>query len=308
MLATQTKRQVAFQNKRVTFQNILFATDFSEAADAAMPFAADLARSFGANFFAIHVKEPVNYAVPPEMWQSMQQAHEEEERCLRCDLEWNFPEIKPRLLEGSGEVATVVTQAIQEHGIDLVVLGTRGRTGLGKALLGSKAEEILRHAPCAVLTVGPFADCRNRVKGDACGKKPTSIVYATHFGEASLKASRIAVSLAEEYQSKLTLLTVMQPRDRNNMELREEFGEASERELRKLVPEEAQLWCAPRFLVEHGNAAEKILGVARGVRADLIVLGAHRPEGAAGAATHLPTATIHQVITHAECPVLTIRG
>ena len=123
-------------------------------------------------------------------------------------------------------------------------------------LLGSKAEEILRRVQCPVLTVGPDSRAKLGIRG-----KIASILYATHFGPASLKASRIAVSLAEEYQAKLTVLTVRPPeRNETQPRLKEEVGEACEEELRGLVPENAQLWGTPRFMVEYGNdPAEKIL-------------------------------------------------
>jgi nucleotide-binding universal stress UspA family protein len=296
MLATQTKR-------RVTFQNILFATDFLPAAHAAMPYAAGLARSFAANLYAIYVAEPTNYALPPEAWGGMQTAVEQEKRSLRKELQRDFPEITPRVLEGEGSIWAAIANAIQKYYIDLVVLGTRGRTGLGRLLLGSKAEEILRRAPCPVLTVGPDVPYEAGLRG-----KIASIVYATEFGPGSLKASRIAVSLAQEYQSKLTLLNVLSHRDDYRPEPREEFVEARERQLRELVPDAANLWCAPHFVMEHGNPAEKILEVADREKAGLIVLGAHAQEGAAGAFTHFPMATIHKVVVHANCPVLTIRG
>lgn len=301
MLATKQTKET---EERVTFQNILFATDFLPAADVAMPFAARLAKSFGANLYALHVTESVNYALPPETWVGMQTAVEAEKKDLREQLADAFPRVPSRIIEAEGDVWTAVAAAIEKYEIDLVVLGTRGRTGLEKALLGSKAEEVLRRAPCPVLTVGPEVPDGIGARG-----RVASILYATHFGPASLKASKIAISLAEEYQAKLTVMTVLPP-DRNDKQfgLKEEIAEATEEELRGLVPEDAKLWCTPHFMVEYGNdPAEKILHQAHEVAADLIVLGAHKPEGVPGAATHLPTATIHRVVAHAECPVLTVR-
>ncbi len=83
--------------------------------------------------------------------------------------------------------------------------------------------------------------------------------------------------------------------------------ESSEQLLRKLIPPEAELWCEPRLALEQGPATEKILEVASRKKADLIVLGVHRRDFA-GMATHLPIATAHKVVTHARCPVLTVRG
>jgi nucleotide-binding universal stress UspA family protein len=302
MLATKQEKQT---KQRVGFENILFATDFLPAANAAMPYAVGLAKSFEANLYALHVTEPTNYALPPEIGVGMQTAVETEKKHLREELRHNFPEGSLRIIEAQGDVATALVTAIEKYEIDLIVLGTRGRTGFEKMLLGSKAEEILRRAPCPVLTIGPDVPATLGTRG-----KIASILYATHFGHASAKAARIAVSLAEEYQGKLTALTVLSP-DRNDKQgvLKEEIAEACEEELRGLVPEDVQLWCTPHFIIEYGNQpADKILHRAHQVGADLIVLGAHKPEGLPGAATHLPTATVHQVISGANCPVLTVRG
>ena len=196
-----------------------------------------------------------------------------------------------------------MASAIETLRIDLIVVGTRGRTGVEKVLLGSQAEEVLRRAPCPVLTVGPHAQPEDGTRG-----KIASILYATDFGFASLAAAPIAISLAEEYQSKLTLMHVIENRDEHQTAAPEEFGELSEHHLRALLPREANFWCAPHFVVEHGVPADKILEVARRTNADLIVLGVHKPEGLPGASTHLPIATVHHIVAHAQCPVLTMRG
>ena len=83
---------------------------------------------------------------------------------------------------------------------------------------------------------------------------------------------------------------------------------ASERRLRELVPDEAKLWCVPDFIVEVGVPSQKILDVATRRKSELIVLGVRRPSGVPGAATHLPIATAHKIVSHATCPVLTVRG
>ena len=296
MPATQMKQRVAFRN-------ILFATDFSSAANSALPYAASFARNFGAKLFAMHVKEPANYALPPELWQNVQEVCDSEMQQLRATLSRNFPELKPEFMEGEGSVWSALAAAVKEHEIDLIVVGTRGRTGIGKILLGSQAEEIFRRAPCPVLTVGPRAQSENERHG-----KLGSILFATDFGNASHAAAPIAVSLAEENQAQLTLLHVVEDGGANHLSHPAQFLESSERQLRALVPEEAKIWCAPHFLVEPGHAIERILEVAERTNADLIVLGVHKPEGVAGAATHLPIATVHHIVAHAKCPVLTVRG
>jgi nucleotide-binding universal stress UspA family protein len=294
MLATQMKQ-------RVTFRNILFATDFCAASNLAMPYAAGLAKSFGAKLYTLHVQEPANYALPPEIWETVQLTREKEGQILHEAVKHDFPEVTTELLVGEGGVWAAIESAIKTYRIDLVVVGTRGRTGVEKILLGSQAEEVLRRATCPVLTVGPGAQSRDGKRG-----KITSILYATNFGAASLAAAPLAVSLAEEYQAKLTLLHVIENRDANDLASAEEFGESSERVLRALVPDEAKFWCAPHFMVEQGVPEDKILEAAHRIGADLIVLGSHKPEGMRGAATHLSIATVHKVVAHAECPVLSV--
>jgi nucleotide-binding universal stress UspA family protein len=222
----------------------------------------------------------------------------------------DFPEVRPHVLHADGVVWRAVDMAIRKHAIDLVVVGTRGRTGIGKALLGSVAEEILRHAPCPVLTVGPQACHEAGRRG-----KMASILFATDFGAASLAAAPIAVSLAEEYQAKLTFLHVMERRGEGQMAMPCDRMEECEQRMRPLVAEEAKMWCEPHFVVDcgagdrAGAAWERILGQAQAREADLIVMGAHDPEGfPPGADTHLEIATVHGVVAHARMPVLTVRG
>ena len=93
--------------KRVAFRNILFATDFSASANMAMPFAAGLAKAFGAKLFAMHVQEPANYALPPEMWQDVAQASEVEIQAVCQKVRHDFPEITPQVILGEGSVPLV---------------------------------------------------------------------------------------------------------------------------------------------------------------------------------------------------------
>jgi nucleotide-binding universal stress UspA family protein len=309
------KRKVENENgtqaqKRVMFRNILLASDYSASANLAMPYAAGMARSFGATLYAMHVQEPINYALPPGTWQGLELTREMEEKFLVEAVRRDFPDVQPHVLHADGVVWRAIEAAIRKHAIDLVVVGTRGRTGIGKALLGSVAEEILRHAPCPVLTVGPQACHEAGRRG-----RMSSILFATDFGAASLAAAPIAVSLAEEYQAKLTLLHVMEKRGGNEMEMPCDAAEACQQRLRALVAEEAKMWCEPHFVVDcglgdrSGAAWERILGQAQAREADLIVMGVHQPEGVfPGADAHLEIATVHGVVAHARVPVLTVRG
>jgi nucleotide-binding universal stress UspA family protein len=134
----------------------------------------------------------------------------------------------------------------------------------------------------------------------------SNILYANDLSPESLVAASYAISLAQEYKAHLTLLHVIAPQGTGDLVAPHELMASSERLIRNMVPVEARLWCEPRYLVEEGDPAAKILETAERMRADLIVLGVRRTSNL-GAATHLPGATAHKVVTQATCPVLTVR-
>src|SRR5208282_380275 len=165
--------------------------------------------------------------------------------------------------------------------------GTRGRSGAAKFLLGSRAEEIFREARCAVLTIGPHSHTK-----PPRGAEFREILFATDFSPASC-AVAYAISLAQEFQARLTLLHVIAEDKAGDLVHAGELAGPAVRLLRKFVPAEAELWCKPHFVVELGPIAEKVLEVAQERKADLIVLGVHHRSGFPGAATHLPIAIAH---------------
>jgi nucleotide-binding universal stress UspA family protein len=288
----------------VKLNNILFTTDFSPAAEAALPYAAELARRFNAHIFALHVRPPtVNPLTQPQTWPILEAQAREAAEAEREKLASAFPGLKPTVTITEGDLWSVIAEEIEKNEIDLVVLGTHGRTGVKKFFLGSAAEEIFRQAPCPVLTVGPYTN----------GLPPrggliTNIVYATDLRPESEETAKWALALAEEHQARLTLLHVVTEPKVGDFVGMPQVEEGAMRQLRTLVPVEAELWCKPRFVVRQGDPAKMILEVAGEQHADLIVLGLHSVKGVPMGATHMPTAVAHKVVSHAECPVLTVRG
>jgi len=289
---------------RTSLKNILFATDFSSAATAAAPYAAEMAKHYGAKLFALYVRPPVvNPMTSPAGWKATEKAANVEEEQKRRELLKIFAGIRPEILIQEGDLWSNLNGVVEANKIDLIVIGTRGRTGLGKLLLGSAAEAIFRQARCPVLTVGPHTSAAPGRNGEI-----NRILFATDFSPESMAATPHAISLAQEFQAYLTLLHVIEEPKANELVRPADLVASSERLLRNLVPEEAQLWCVPEYIVEPGMAAERILEVATRQKTELIVLGVRRPSGVPGAATHLPIATAHKIVSHAACPVLTVRG
>ena len=195
-------------------------------------------------------------------------------------------------------------QVIKQHSIDLIVLGTHGRTGAEKLLLGSVAEEIFRRSHVPVLTIGPGVR-----SGTPNGGRVTRVFFATDFTPASAAAAAYAVSLADEHRARLVLLHVMRNSEaRSDDKRRPELSvaEAIQR-LYDCVGKNAEINGPPEVIVEFGDPAERVVAAARQRRADLIVLGVREGEGRIGAATHLGRGTAHKVVAHAPCPVLTVR-
>jgi nucleotide-binding universal stress UspA family protein len=288
---------------RLVLKTILFATDFSPVANAALCYAADLASRFGAKLVAVHAKGMPNYALPPETWHQEDQVCQEEMERLRELLTSSFPEVEADFRTGEGLAWQVLAAIAAESKADLIVTASSGRVGVDRLLLGSQAEEIIRHAPCPVLTAGPQVPARVTTPW-----KLSDILYATNFGPESRAAVGYAISLAEEHQARLTLLHVAEPPKPGDLVYAGTLVTSLKNLLHEMVPEEAMAWCEPRFIVENGRPGEKILQVAQGVRAGLIILGARRPEGLPGAAIHLPVGVVHEVIANAACPVLTVGG
>ena len=283
----------ALSPAQVSVKRILYATDFSRQAGAALPYALSMARKSGGKVTAVHVVSPG--PLPPDFpahaWQAIVAQGVREAQVSMEQLEPQCKDVAHQTRVCRGDVLTELSAIVRDESIDLIVLGTHGRTGISKAVLGSVAEKIFRHAPCPVLTVGP------NVAGE-----PDSVVdlhtilFPTDFSPASQAALPYAVSLAREHQSRLYLLHVIPPdADTDEVSLKGR--------LRSLVLSEAGLACEPKVFVQAGAPAQVILDLSEELAVDLIVLGPKRRSGLPGT-----MATAYRVATQAICPVLTVRG
>jgi len=311
------------EEKRATFaeqisagiapKNVLFATDFSATSEAALPYATAICRHFGATLHAVHVISDtsllmmtggVDYVSIGTLYDD---AHAEAKDKLE-NVAHRFEGLPHRTYIRHGQVWSNLAIIADQNAIDLIVVGTHGRTGLGKLLLGSVAEDILRHAPCPVLTVGPRVSGRDKLPFETghdvapVELEMRSILFATNFAESSRLVAQAAVFLAEDFRSRLTLLHVME--DYTSLGRDPKPVEAAARHLKELIPPDAALQYAPEPVLEFGPAWQRILKVASDREADLIVIGARAAEPGS---THLPWSTTHHVIAHAHCPVLTMK-
>lgn len=289
----------------VAIRNILLATDFAETSAAALPFARAIARHYRARLHLLHVipaasllpVQPEPYSPPAPEFHAAARAEARRSMATICadahlgDLDWHA-------LIREGDVAAEIACAINEHNIDFVVLGTHGRSGLRKLLLGSVAEEIFRTVSCPVLTAGPKLVRRNQH-----GISVRNILCATDFSPSAQRVVPFAAQLAEDHQAHVTWLYVA-PGTPDELPFRRRMvEEEARRKLNALLPYSG----TGDVAVEFGAASERILAAAAGP-ADVIVMGVRGLGAIAAGSTRLPGGTTVKVICQATCPVLTIRG
>jgi nucleotide-binding universal stress UspA family protein len=285
-------------SSQIFLKSILFATDFSAASMRALPYATGTATQYGAKLYVAHV-------VPIESYLLGDSQAVERLRLARQEAESNLSNIVQSQSVGgtpattlldNGDVWTVLSGFIDQYFLSLLVVGTTGRTGLRKVLLGSVAEEAIRESPCPVLAVGPRTP-------DEPVARVQKILYASDLSEDSLVAAPYAFSCAERFHARLALLHVM-PSLSESPYLDAQMARVR---LGKIVSLYPPLATAPDILVEVGSPANMILKIAVDLEADLIVIGARGAGAVARLASHFGSIA-HKVVSHAHCPVLTVGG
>jgi len=284
----------------LSLKNILFPTDFSEASFVAAPFAQAWMEMYGAKLWVTHLlaPEPRGQIVLDPLPSENDRAWEEAEgRLASFAHDPSLDGTSCHTLLERGDVAAVIPDMIQEHAIDLVVVGTHGRRGVSKLVHGSQAEKIYRSAPCPVLTVGPF------VRPTAQPRKIERILFPVDLKENPEPALGYAMSLADERRASLMLLHAdpLVP-----WQYRSSVEQVIMRELAGLVPKGTLSSSEPHSMIRWEYPAEAILSTAEERGIDLIVMGVHK--GRLGSlSAHLPWPVASEVVSRAPCPVLTLR-
>jgi len=286
----------------IKLNNLLYLTDFSEPARASLPFVTAIAREYGSRIYACHILLPSVYAcMTPEFGDVVSAGLEQGAEAQMKSLESRLTGLPHEtMIERGSEVRATLKRIVEENKIDLVVLGTHGREGVQRFLLGSVAEAIWRSAGIPVLTIGPGVSRSQTGEGFHC------VLFATDFTPESLAGLPYAVSMARQYRAHLVFLHVIR-----QFKKEEVLGELSASDatchLDQLVPADAMLRYRPKLEVEYGAPAQNIIDTANRCGADLIVLGVHKGD-TLGIATHVERTIAHQVVVSAPCPVLTVRG
>jgi nucleotide-binding universal stress UspA family protein len=282
---------------------LLVATDLSDL-DHLMPFAMEQASRSGARMILLHVLSAsaaftADAAGMP--YYDTLGALEIAAQTLRpwCDLA-RKKDIPCDVLVREGHPTQQIAAAIRQFKVDCVLLGTRSRSKLGKLLIGSVAEQVLRSVYLPVITVGPEAHLP--VDQDDV----RTVLHATTLRETSRPSAALACQIAAAQKAKLLLLHVLPPTlemQREGLPMGMDF--ATKAELERLATETGVGCCNEiESIVAHGDPTIEILALAQERQASLIVLGATQRSAFENLTRDR---TVYRVLAHARCPVLTLR-
>jgi nucleotide-binding universal stress UspA family protein len=300
----------------IDVKHVLCPIDFSEFSSRALAHAAALARWYEARLTALYVyaNVPAVDVIPSLQYGSVRVALSGVDRAA---LEAELMQFCARST-GDALVTTIVAAApsiekeivgqIDALDADLLVIGSHGRSGFERVLLGSIAEKVVRKATCPVMVV-PSHDA---VPSDDVRFK--RIVCPVDFSGHSVAALEYAFSLAEESDGWLTLLHVLElPPELHEMPTREGIDvmrvrAAAEADvlarLRELIPSDVRSYCTVETIVLDGKAHRQVLAMAADRHADLIVMGV---SGHGAVDRWIFGSNTSSVVRGAHCPVLTVR-
>jgi len=292
---------------------IVVATDFSECANDAVAYGAVLAQRLGSEVSLLHVFEPPSF-IEPAFSQEVQLRHDlrqwvedarrhAAERLDRLARETAERGVKAHAVLRDGLPTDEIPLAVAERGAEMLVLGTHGRTGVSRVLLGSVAEAVIRQAPCPVLTVRQ-------------GQQPPrprlmSIAVALDFSPGSAIALDQAKQLATRTTAQLILVHVVEAwpyavtESLQWIDVQQRLTEVAGALLDGVLGEVRQEAIYATKALSQGTAYQEIVRLATAAEADLIVMGTH---GRRGIQRTVVGSVAERVIRLAPCPVLTVRN
>jgi nucleotide-binding universal stress UspA family protein len=299
----------------VTIKRVLCPIDFSEYSRHALDRAVSLAGEYSGSITALHV---VTQGVPPRppdlplLYPPIVFTPEDLEQFrahTRQFVEQQSEGAPVDVVVAVGNVAPEIVRVAEALPADMIVIGTHGRSGFDRLILGSVTERILRKARCPVLTVPG----RHGPDGVYARRLFTHILCATDFSASSLAALSYASSLAQRANAQLTVLHVLEHVPTlepvvvgvpGQQEYRKLTEAAHRKRLHEVLAAHPDLSRDMSEIVTSGKPYREILRIAAEQKNDLIVMGVH------GGPAGLPAfgSTLNHVVRQATCPVLSLRA
>ncbi|HHM23969.1 MAG TPA: universal stress protein [Bacteroidetes bacterium] len=299
----------------IEVKRILFPTDFSPHATEVLKFAVHLAQKFNAELYLFHAivlyeDDPNN---PDHRFPDLTESAEQIKQIASDRLDSSYADyaglpikVHKETRRGISAYQEIIEFA-KEKDIDLIVIGTHGRSGLSHLLLGSVTEKVVRYAPCPVLTIGKEAIKR------PLPLEVKNILVPVDFSTYSAEALKYAVSVGELYGSRLHLLYVVEEPvypafyssgTFNALQILSDLPQRAKRAMTKFLKENAPTELKVVKEVRDGKPEDEILQYADEKKIDLIVMATH---GLSGLDRFLLGSTTERVIRKAKCPVLSVK-
>jgi nucleotide-binding universal stress UspA family protein len=298
------------------FRNVIFPTDFSAHAHAALKYAAGFARDGRGRVLLVNVQDG---NVPPNLLTLPEYVFEEQANNWLLELRSRAKEmLADPLLDGvevdpvfvEGDPATEIGRAAFEHEVDLITVATRDRNRLARAFGKSIAEEIVAEAPCPVLAIRPPQRDFVEHRGGQTQIRLNRVLLATNFRPSSAAAAQLATNISNHRNAELHAVYVIGDYFEQISSIFPEGGLAALRRFRSHVEERMSQFVrtsgpkAATHIVE-GRPYQEIVKLAANIDADLIVVGT-AVHGSLFGSNHVLGSEIERVIRNAPCPVLCV--
>jgi nucleotide-binding universal stress UspA family protein len=287
---------------------IVCPVDFSDFSLRAYRHALSLAEHYRARLVALHVVELfqhsyLGFAASTVLYDATRDALRESSKAqLQEFVNRQTPkEIQSEIVVDTGIAADTILSVAQARKADVIVMGTHGRRGYDRWMLGSVTDRVMRTASCPVLVVSKPA----RDSGAAPGhpRHLDRIIFCADFSKDSNEAFRYALSVRAEYDAELTLLHVVE--NAPSSENREAIIAATKEQLDQLIPPDARKSSKFKTAVRVGRPYEQIIAFAQQTRADMVAMGV-RGRGALDVAVF--GSTTYRVMQLGPCPVLVVHS
>ena len=291
---------------------ILCPIDFSEFSIRAYRHALSLAEHYRARLVAQHIVELsrypyADYAASAGDYEKFCRALREggKEQLQEFVKKHTSYEIQPELVVHQGTAPDCILSFAQDQKTDLIVMGTHGRRGYDRLVLGSVTNRVMRRAPCPVLAVcnPPHESvAADTAAGKERGHHLNRVLFCTDFSEGSELALSYAISATAEYDGELTLLHVLEEVP-SKAKTAEAIAAATEK-LNKLIPPEERKTLKIKTAVSIGKPYQQIIQLALEEQIDMVAMGV-RGRGALDLAVF--GSTTYRVLQLGPCPVLAVQ-
>ncbi len=279
----------------VAIRNVCVATDFAECSERPVQHALALARHFGATAHLLHLVCPSKFAYLPEMIPAAEEAagRDSDQYLARLTGAHKLDGIELRRWIEEGEISDVIGDFVQKHQIDLLVVGTHGRGGIPRLLLGSSAQQIFHAVRCPVLVVGPGAP------GAGPQLQLKKLLFSTDLSPESLTAVPWVLMAVHEWHAELDILHVC------SSGKPEHAGRMQQLKIRIESALDEQERAGIRLHLLHGKPMPTVTDFALHNHEDAIILGLNPHRGLYDAPfwSHA-----YEIMRHAPCPVLSVRS